>query len=147
MTRAHVAGVLLSAASIAIAISIGCNPRETPDASRASDTSSNAATSSSSPGREDESASVPHFEPPATTIEYYDAKARANELAAYQQQHQYGTRIKEELLSPSDPRYQTVVGAIDAIYQHHDLNQTQKFASSKEFVGEIWLWKGSEIMV
>jgi hypothetical protein len=137
MTRAHLAGVLLSVASIAIVISISCNPRDTPNASDTSDTFANGSTSSSSSGREGESGGLPQFEPPATTIEYYDMKARADELAAYHQQHQYGTRIKEELLSRSDPRYQTVAGAIDAIYQHHDLNQTQKFFPRNISVGVL----------
>jgi len=62
-------------------------------------------------------------------------RAWADELAAYQQQRQYGTRIKEELLSRSDPRYQTVARAIDAIYQHNDLSQTQKFFARNIGVG------------
>lgn len=134
MTRAHVAGVLLSIASIAIVISIGCNPRDTPNATDTSNTEEDARPALQAAG-------LPHVEPPATMIEYYDVKARADELAAYQQQRQYGTRIKEELLSRSDPRYQTVAGAIDAIYQHHDLSQAQKFFPRNICVGVLALAK------
>ena len=63
--------------------------------------------------------------------------ARADELAAYQQQRQYGKRIKEEPLSESDPRFQTVAGAIDAIYRHNDLNQAQKFFPRNICVGVL----------
>lgn len=62
-------------------------------------------------------------------------RAWADQLAAYQQQQQVGTRIKEELLNRSDPRYQTVAGAIVAIYQRSDLSQSQTFFPRNVCVG------------
>lgn len=170
MARAHVAGVLLSVASMAVVISTGCHPEDPanlshtagaekdsrsalhapsdsqavprgsaniPPSAGTSGTSSSASASSGSSGKEGESARLPDFESPVTRIEYCDMETRAGELAAYRQQRQYGTRINEEPLSGSDPRYQTVAGAIDAIYRHNDLNRAQKYFPRNICVGVL----------
>ena len=108
--------------TVLILMATGCNPNNasgTGDNARASSPEDISGDAPAASDAKNGLVPLSPSEPPVTRIECYDMAARKAGLAAHQQLR-YGTRTEGELLRETDPRYQTVAGAIDAIFRQRD---------------------------